>query len=225
MSIKDIFFKDEPNEESKAQHKETMQKETPQIATSTFVNQTSKTVGENVPNTNEVNDNIVKSLWQVLIDKNLPGPDYLEVKNSAAALQAMNLPIDKCYEAGFRTLQASCPDFTKEKLLSSIDKYIELIQQEQADGKKECEAKRQKQIGEKTSRINQLVEHKNDLEKQVEELKAQIASTEESISKLKNEVDASVLKIDREEALFNNSIENVILTLNNDKDIMSKLTI
>jgi len=161
----------------------------------------------------------------VLIDKNLPGPDYLEVKNNASALQEMNLPIEKCYEAGFRTLKASYPNFTKEALLASIDTYIGIVRQEQADGKKECDAKRQKQIGDKTVRIGQLNEHKRELEKQIAELQSQISSTNESIAQLQSEVSVASSEIDNEEALFNNSIESVVATLNSDKEIMSKLTI
>lgn len=97
-----------------------------------FVSQSNESV-----NITETNETIVKNLWQVLIDKNLLGPDYLEVKNTAAALQTMNLPLDKCHEAAFRTLNAPNPDFTKQKLLDSIDTYIDFIKQEQSDGKKD----------------------------------------------------------------------------------------
>lgn len=222
MALKDLFIKSEGTVESQPTQ---ANQQTIQMETTTFVGNQSSMQQNNVTQTNEVNDNIVKSLWQVLIDKNLPGPDYLEVKNSAAALQAMNLPIDKCYEAGFRTLKASYPNFTKEGLLSSIDTYIEIVRQEQADGKKECEAKRQKQVGEKTTRISQLNEHKNELTKQIADLQSQIETTNASIAQLETEVRCATDEINKEEALFNNSIENVIETLNNDKAIMEKLTI
>jgi len=223
MALKDIFFKEEePKVDEKVQP---ASQQSIQIETSTFVGQPTVSAQAASQQTTEVNDNIVKSLWQVLIDKNLPGPDYLEVKNNASALQEMNLPIEKCYEAGFRTLKASYPNFTKEALLASIDTYIGIVRQEQADGKKECDAKRQKQIGDKTVRIGQLNEHKRELEKQIAELQSQISSTNESIAQLQSEVSVASSEIDNEEALFNNSIESVVATLNSDKEIMSKLTI
>lgn len=224
MALKDLFIKSESEGTVESQPTQEIQ-QTIQMETTTFVGNPSSMQQSNVVQTKEVNDNIVKCLWQVLIDKNLPGPDYLEVKNSAAALQAMNLPIDKCYEAGFRTLQASHPNFTKDVLLSSINTYIEIVRQEQADGKKECEAKRQKQVGEKTTRINQLNVHKSELEKQIADLQSQIETTNASIAQLETEVRCATDEINKEEALFNNSIENVIETLNNDKAIMEKLTI
>lgn len=224
MALKDLFIKSESEGTVESQPTQEIQ-QTIQMETTTFVGNPSSMQQSNVVQTKEVNDNIVKCLWQVLIDKNLPGPDYLEVKNSAAALQAMNLPIDKCYEAGFRTLQASHPNFTKDVLLSSINTYIEIVRQEQADGKKECEAKRQKQVGEKTTRINQLNVHKSELEKQIADLQSQIETTNVSIAQLETEVRCATDEINKEEALFNNSIENVIETLNNDKAIMEKLTI
>ena len=223
MALKDIFFKEEePKVDDKVQQ---VPQQAVQIETSTFVGQPTVSTQTVSQQTAEVNDNIVKSLWQVLIDKNLPGPDYLEVKNNASALQEMNLPIEKCYEAGFRTLKASYPNFTKEALLASIDTYIGIVRQEQADGKKECDAKRQSQVGEKTVRIGQLNEHKRELEKQIADLQSQIVSTNESIAQLQNEVSVATSEIDKQEALFNNSVENVIATLDNDKEIMSKLTV
>ena len=222
MALKDLFIKSEGTVESQPTQ---ASQQTIQMETTTFVGNPSTMQQSNVVQTNEVNDNIVKKLWQVLIDKNLPGPDYLEVKNSAAALQAMNLPVDKCYEAAFRTLQASYPNFTKDVLLASIDTYIKLILQEQEDGKKECDAKRQKQVGEKMTRISQLNEHKNELARQIAELQSQVEETNTSITQLEAEVRQATDEINKGEALFNNSIENVVETLNSDKAIMEKLTI
>ena len=173
----------------------------------------------------DVNVDIIKNLQQVLIDKNLPGPDYLEVKQNAKALEDMKLPLDKCYEAGFRTIHAANPDFTKEKLLESIDTYINYVEQERADGMKECDVKRQAQVGDKQIRIQQLVEHKEDLAKQIAELQSQITSTDESIATLRAEVTTATAEIDQQERVFNNSINQVIANLNSDKEIMSKLTI
>ena len=228
MALKDIFFKEEePKTGGNVQQPQQQQaaSQSMQMETSTFVGQPAAYPQAETVQTGEVNESIVKSLWQVLIDKNLPGPDYLEVKNNASALQEMNLPIEKCYEAGFRTLKASYPNFTKEDLLASIDTYIGLVRQEQADGKKECDVKRQSQVGNKIARVEQLNEHKKDLEKQIAELQSQISSTDASIAQLQSEVNIATSEIDKEEALFNNSVENVVATLNRDKEIMSKLTI
>jgi hypothetical protein len=225
MAFKDFFIKEEePKPSVSPQNRQQVSPQPAQMETSAFSGQPAAPQSA-VVQTGEVNENIVKSLWQVLIDKNLPGPDYLEVKNNASALKEMNLPIEKCYEAGFRTLKASYPDFTKEALLASIDTYIGIVRQEQADGKKECDAKRQTQIGDKTVRIGQLGEHKRDLEKQISELRSQIASTDASISQLQAEVDTDTAEIDKEEAVFDNSVENVIATLNDDKEIMSRLNV
>ena len=217
MSLKNIFIKDE---EKGTEVSGTTQQGNVQMNATPFVEQS--IVSEQTSDTSET---IVKNLWQVLIDKNLPGPDYLEVKNTAAALQAMNLPIDKCYEAAFRTLQAANPDFTKQKLIDSIDAYINYVRQEQSDGKKECDRKRQIQIGEKTTRVSQLSEHKKELEKQIKELQDQIAQTEGSIFQLEQDIQKSTSEINREEVVFNNSIESVIASLNSDKNIMNNLTI
>ena len=213
MSLKNIFIKDAEPEQPAPVTGTEQPIDTSRIAAAADVRDT------------ETNETVVQSLWQVLIDKNLPGPDYLEVKNTAAALGAMNLPVDKCYEAAFRSVQAANPGFTKSALIESIDKYISIIEQERSDGKRECAAKRQTLVGEKETRLKQLGEHKADLERQVEELREQIKSTHDSIVKLSTEIEKSEADINREEALFGNSVDFVVDSLNKDREIMNKMTI
>ena len=129
MGFKDFFIKEEEPTAGGNVQQQQVEPQSVQIETSTFVGQPTVAPQVGTLQTSEVSEAIVKSLWQVLIDKNLPGPDYLEVKNNASALQEMNLPMEKCYEAGFRTLKASYPNFTKEALLASIDTYIGIVRQ------------------------------------------------------------------------------------------------
>ena len=177
----DIFVKPEENKEVSPQQQSVKQQppvqSQPEIMRSNFstpvvdnVSHMSVSTPVSTMSTNDINENIVKDLWNVILNKNLPGPDYLEVVNSAAKLESMGLPEDKRYEAAFKMLTASYPNFTKDDLLSSIDTYIGFIQEELVEGKKQCQEKRAANIGDRQMRIQQLNEHANSILLEIEKL-------------------------------------------------------
>lgn len=232
----DIFVKPEENKEVSPQQQSVKQQTQVQSQPETVRSIFSAPVVDNVSHmsvstpvstmsTNDVNENIVKDLWNVILNKNLPGPDYLEVVNSAAKLESMGLPEDKRYEAAFKMLTASYPNFTKDDLLSSIDTYIGFIQEELVEGKKQCQEKRAANIGDRQMRIQQLNEHANSILLEIEKLQQEHKKSLESVKKLEAEVTEATQAIDREEIIFNNSINVVLERLNSDKKTMSDLNI
>lgn len=232
----DIFVKPEENKEVSPQQQSVKQQppvqSQPEIMRSNFstpvvdnVSHMSVSTPVSTMSTNDVNENIVKDLWNVILNKNLPGPDYLEVVNSAAKLESMGLPEDKRYEAAFKMLTASYPNFTKDDLLSSIDTYIGFIQEELVEGKKQCQEKRAANIGDRQMRIQQLNEHANSILLEIEKLQQEHKKSLESVKKLEAEVAEATQAIDREEIVFNNSVNVVLERLNSDKKTMSELNI
>ena len=236
MGFMDIFVKPEENKEVSPQQQSVKQQTLVQSQPETVRSNFSTPVVDNVSHmsvstpvstmsTNDVNENIVKDLWNVILNKNLPGPDYLEVVNSAAKLESMGLPEDKRYEAAFKMLTASYPNFTKDDLLSSIDTYIGFIQEELVEGKKQCQEKRAANIGDRQLRIQQLNEHANSILLEIEKLQQEHKKSLESVKKLEAEVAEATQAIDREEIVFNNSVNVVLERLNSDKKTMSELNI
>ena len=236
MGFMDIFVKPEENKEVSPQQQSITQQTPVQSQPETVRSNFSALVVDNVSHmsvstpvstmsTNDVNENIVKDLWNVILNKNLPGPDYLEVVNSAAKLESMGLPEDKRYEAAFKMLTASYPNFTKDDLLSSIDTYIGFIQEELAEGKKQCQEKRAANIGDRQMRIQQLNEHANSILLEIEKLQQEHKNSLEAAKKLEAEVAEATQAIDREEIIFNNSVNVVLERMNSDKKTMSSLNI
>lgn len=232
----DIFVKPEENKEVSPQQQsvkqQTQVQSQPEAVKSNFsdpvvdnISHMSVSTPVSTMSTNDVNENIVKDLWNVILNKNLPGPDYLEVVNSAAKLESMGLPEDKRYEAAFKMLTASYPNFTKDDLLNSIDTYIGFIQEELVEGKKQCQEKRAANIGDRQMRIQQLNEHANSILLEIEKLQQEHKKSLESVKKLEAEVAEATQAIDREEIVFNNSVNVVLERLNSDKKTMSELNI
>ena len=180
---------------------------------------------ESVVNTTETNTDIIRKLWEVLVAKNLPGPDYLEIRNAAAALQSMNMPVNQRYEAAFKMLKASYPDFTKEHLMSSIDTYISFVNEELKEGMKQCSIKRDNEINGKSIQIEQMKEQSQKILEEIEKKKAEYNDILASIQSIETVLNESRSKLEKEELIFKNSINSVIETLNTDKQIMLNLNI
>lgn len=189
------------------------------------VNLAAVNIPQSTVSTTECSDDMVKTLWQVLIDKNLPGPDFLELKQHANALSSLGISIEQQYEGAFNVLKTQTPTFTKQIVLDSIDTYINIVNEEKKYGDEQCKAKRAAAIGEKQTRVAQLQETGNDILKQIEELKKQHDECNKSIAQLQNEIVTSTAELDKQEQLFNNSINAVINSLNTDKQKISTLNI
>ena len=175
--------------------------------------------------TTETNTDIIRKLWEVLVAKNLPGPDYLEIRNSAAALESMNMPVNQRYEAAFKMLKASYPNFTKEHLMSSIDTYISFVNEELKEGMEQCSLKREKEINGKSAQIEQMKEQSQKILEDIEKKKAEYNEILTSIQSIESVLNESRSKLEKEELIFKNSINSVIDTLTTDKQIMSNLNI
>lgn len=172
-----------------------------------------------------VDRDIESKIWDMIVAKNLPGPDYLEFKNAAAGLAEI-IPDKRMQMKGaFNVLKRSYPTFTKEIILSSIDNYINIVGEEKEKGKKECAEIRESKVGSKVSSINNMKQSASEILKQIDELKKQYESINTEIHKLELEVTEATNEINTKEQVFDNSVQAVIDTLNSDKREVTNLDI
>ena len=168
---------------------------------------------------------IEAKLWDMIVAKNLPGPDYIEFKNAAAGLIDVIPDETMQLKGAFNVLKRSYPTFSKEVILSSIDTYIGIVNEEKEKGKKECEELRRTKVGDKVTSINSMKAAVQDVLKQIEELKKQEESIKAEIRRLELEVTTDTNEIDSKEAMFNSSVQAVIDTLNADKVKVTNLNV
>lgn len=225
MGFIDIFVKpDEGNkkdtkkvENSKPQIQEDV---IPQAPISIPQVQSSPVVGSN----EAINEN-KKVLWKTLIDRNLPGPDMLEVLNTAGSLKGMGMTREKELEASCRMLKNQYPNFTKEILLNSVDTYIGFINEELEDGTRQFAKKREDTVGSKEATIRSLEKDNNDIEAQIAELRKKQNENNSRITSLRSEVAKEAGDLEKQESVFKSSIVAVIEELNENKKLMSNLNI
>lgn len=219
MDFKSFFIKEDEGEKQKVEKKTDV---TPIQTTTTNVTPSpvqSSTV------ISEVDEAGLKHLWEVLADRNLPGPDYLEIRNFSESLRATGDPIEKRMQSAFLMLKAQHPDFSKDVLLKSIETYRAFISEEKKDGQSQFEAKRLEKIGNKESVISNTELEIEKRQSQIEELKRSIEEMKSSINSIKQEIQVSTEEINREEQKFKATFDFFMNVLDNDVKIINNLNI
>ena len=119
-------------------------------------------------------------------DANIPGPDYFEFSKMVTALKAVPDEFTR-YSAAFAGLQAQ--GLTKEKLLSTAEEYLKVLDTDAAHFHSTVEAALQEKVQDKkaeaeqkATRIQTLSKESNDLQSQIAALQAEIRDSEEKIT-------------------------------------------
>lgn len=120
----------------------------------------------------ELDSKSVDFLVSALEKSNLPGFDYLEFKQSVAALQAMQLDEVTAMRSAFAT--ASTIGLTKDKLIETATHYKGVLAAE----KKQFGAALQHQMDQ---RVNGKMQEVEKLKKQIDDYKLKIKQLEEKI--------------------------------------------
>ena len=157
----------------------------------------------------------VDFLTKALEKSNLPGFDYLEYKQSLAALSEMKLDEPTSFKSAFAT--ASTMGLTKQKLLETAVHYKEVLQRE----KLQFDEAMAKQMDQRVKSKEVEVEK---LKKQIEEYKIKIRQLEEKIAKSQDTIDhadehiqAAKEKIETARDNFQFTLQSIVNQI--DKDI------
>jgi hypothetical protein len=222
MGFKDLFIKTE--EAAPAQP--VVASEVTPTSESIMKMNTSQVVQSSTPtNSGIVDKDIEKKIWDMIISKNLPGPDYIEFKNAAAGLVDITPDESMQMKGAFNVLKRSYPTFTKEIILSSIDTYIGIVNEEKEKGLKESEQIRKEKIDQKVSSINNMKNSAAEILSQIDELKKKYDEMNNDIAVLEREVTQAQNELQAQENVFTNSVQSVINTLNTDKAKVTNLDI
>ena len=209
MGFKELFIKEEKNAESvKVENSPTIVKEIiPKVESAAPV--VNPMVRESTStNSTFVDKEIESKIWDKIISKNLPGPDYIEFKNVAAGLVDITPDESMQMKGAFNVLKRTYPTFTKEIITNSIDTYITIVNEERELGLKECEGIRKTRIGDRVDTINNMKNSASEILKQIDELKKKYETINSDITKLELEVTDATNEIARKEEVFKNSVHS-----------------
>lgn len=164
----------------------------------------------------QVDDELLQKLCQVMEDSNLPGPDYLELKNVAnndEMKKAMPNEIQRLTVA-FITMKSNTPEMTRERVLNSIDSYVEMMEKERQTGHAQLEAIWQERVETQKAAVVEA-------EKQIVEMQNKLGELVSFVQNKTNEIAAATNECNINKANFDATVDFLVKNLADDK---AKLT-
>lgn len=214
-SIKSAFVTEIPDEASAVVEKNVKQEATVTQTSSQPMFTVTSAPASNVIE-GQVDDELLQKLCQVMEDSNLPGPDYLELKNVAnndEMKKAMPNEIQRLTVA-FITMKSNTPEMTRERVLNSIDSYVEMMEKERQTGHAQLEAIWQERVETQKAAVVEA-------EKQIVEMQNKLGELVSFVQNKTNEIAAATNECNINKANFDATVDFLVKNLADDK---AKLT-
>ena len=166
----------------------------------------------------QVNDELLQKLCQAMEDSNLPGPDYLELKNVANNEDMKKTVPDEVQRlmVAFITMKSSNPDMTKERVINSIGEYIGMMENERLIGHEQL----QRIWDEKVVAPKRMVE---DAEKRIAELQKELQEQIQFVQTKNNEIASASNECNINKANFDATVDFLVKNLTDDKVKLSQI--
>jgi len=185
--------------------------------TSSTQNPKSKTKNSQ-PTGGKVTDKFMNILLGAMDKNNLDGFDYLEYKQSLQSLQNMKMDEATRYQSAFA--MAKTMGATPKKLLETANHYIKILQTEEQKFGQALISQKEKQIGNRTQRLEQLGKAVEQKKKQIDQLTKEIESHEQESAQIKEQITDSTVKVENTK---NNFIVTYQLLTGQIKEDISKM--
>lgn len=154
---------------------------------------------------------IVDTIWKKIIEKNRPGPDYLELKNNVEALEDLPISPEQKILSAFKVLQKNYPNFRKEDITAAIDFYKKVVDEEKQTGLSELDSLVSEKVDAVSDEIRQMQEQAAELKKKYDGLQERIAARNIDMTTAKAD-------LDMKRSVFMGSVEAVMNVLDSDRD-------
>jgi hypothetical protein len=145
-------------------------------------------------------------------DSNLPGPDYLELKNVANNDEMKRAMPDESQRlmVAFITMKSGNPEMSKTRVISSIDEYIGMMEAERATGHQQLQTIWNEQVEAKKTLVAEA-------EKRIAELQQELQERVQFVQAKNNEIAAASNECNINKANFDATVDFLVKNLSDDK--------
>lgn len=222
--FKDLFVKsDEPKEQQQPVASAPVEQQV-NIPASAFM-RPDYTPEQKVDNSSTPSPELVAKIWDTLLSKNFPGPDYLELKGHCTALEQFMPDYTQRLLAAFNLLKNQYPNFSVKVVTDSIDGYISIVKDEQADGENECNRIYGEKLKEKQDAFESVTAEIEQLQNEIAEKNKILSERMQEKGTLQQEVLHAQNEMDHQSKVFADSVNTVLAVLESDKKTISKLNV
>ena len=162
----------------------------------------------------------ISFLTDALEKNNLPGFDYIEFKQSMAALAEMNLDEETAMKSAFAT--AATVGLTKKKLLDTAAHYKKILTGEKEKFGKAMQNQMEKNISGKQKEVEKLKDKIEKYKAKILELEQQIEKDQKVIDTADENINAAKAKIDQAKEKFEYAHQSVMNQIEKDMDSIQK---
>jgi hypothetical protein len=163
----------------------------------------------------EIDEKLLDKIEAKLKEANIPGPDYLELKEAAEekTLVADEPDEAKRWRQAFRNMKVFFPQsgLNKQKLISAVDHYISIIKAEINRGLSELETVKNRDVTQETSAVKNL-------EKEIQVLEKQLAEKQKLKADKEAAIQANLQKCEHQGNVFKATTGFVLNMLEKDKE-------
>lgn len=204
------MFVEDPNKES-----ETVKPRTSQEASAPATVAVPSPVVTSVPAptimaSGDVDTKLVELLERKINEANLPGPDYLELLQSAEQMKQYIPDETTRLKAAFGSIQGMDPRMTKDVVLASIDTYLGVIEAERGKAKLRMEKLRKETVEDKAEELKAM-------NLRIEQLREELKTLTDKSIDLNSEIQKNTAETAAFEARTNATIDKVTNRLSEDK--------
>lgn len=205
MGIKDFFFKpEEPKEVLPSNN--VPQQEVIQNAIQPISN-----------TTGSINQDLYKQIKQIITENNIPGDDYLELKNASNAMSGVIPDESSRFIAAFASMKANSPKLNKTTIINSIDEYVKIIQKERTSGVEDFNSLMNKEITSRQNHVADSVKKIEDLKAKITEFQQTIIEESQKINSITSEMNAKQIELSNQKSSFDATFDMVENELKSDK--------
>lgn len=158
----------------------------------------------------DVDTKLVELLERKINEANLPGPDYLELLQSAEQMKQYIPDETTRLKAAFGSIQGMDPRMTKDAVLASIDTYLGVIEAERGKAKLRMEKLRKETVEDKAEELKAT-------NLRIEQLREELKTLTDKSIDLNSEIQKNTAETAAFEARTNATIDKVTNRLSEDK--------
>ena len=140
----------------------------------------------------EIDEEILDKLEEKLSQEDIPGPDYLELKEAAMAEESVETEPDerKRYRQAFANMKRFFPNagVDKARILGAIDHYKSVMVAEGKEAKEDLKRKMQEQVVSLRDKVASDEEELNRQEKLLRDKRAELEARKASITERENQL-------------------------------------
>lgn len=164
-----------------------------------------------------VNQDIYNNFKEILSQRNLPGPDYLELKTAADAMKSYLPDENQRFLFSFTSIKATNSKFNKKIVTDSIDEYIKYIEKERTVFQYEAKEAFTTEVTDRQTKIDELTKEIENTKNEINKLSEKIVKLTQDINTISGEKLTKQTELEIKNKNFDVTIETIINELKSDK--------